>query len=96
MFIVIIDFPPIQPGKDAEFREWFVQTNEEFGKHAGFISRRLLNPIKGGNYAAIVEHESQETFMKMHSTPEHAKASELVAPLFNGSRNPQFYDVVIG
>ena len=33
MFIVIIDFPPIQPGKDAAFREWFVQTNEEFGKH---------------------------------------------------------------
>ena len=96
MFIVIIDFPPIQPGKDAEFREWFVQTNEEFGKHEGFISRRLLNPIKGGNYAAIVEHESQETFMKMHSTPDHAKASELVAPLFNGSRSPQFYDVIIG
>lgn len=96
MFIVIIDFPPIQPGKDAEFREWFVQTNEDFGKHEGFISRRLLNPIKGGNYAAIVEHESQETFMKMHSTPDHAKASELVAPLFNGSRSPQFYDVIIG
>ena len=96
MFIVIIDFPPIQPGKDAEFRDWFVQTNEDFGKHEGFISRRLLNPIKGGNYAAIVEHESQETFMKMHSTPDHAKASELVAPLFNGSRSPQFYDVIIG
>ena len=96
MFIVIISFPPIQPGKDADFRSWFAQTNEEFGKHEGFISRRLLSPVKGGNYAAIVEHESHESFMKMHSTPAHVKASELVAPLFNGSRTPQFYDVVMG
>ncbi len=96
MFIVIIDFPPIQPGKDAEFREWFIRTNDEFGKHEGFISRRLLNPLKGGNYAAIVEHESHETFMKMHSTPAHAQASERVAPLFDGRRTPQFYDVIIG
>lgn len=96
MFIVIIDFPPIQPGKDAEFREWFAQTNEEFGKHEGFISRRLLNPLKGGNYAAIVEHENHETFMKMHNTAAHAKASERVAPMFDGSRSPRFYDVIIG
>jgi len=96
MFIVIIDFPPIQSGKDAEFREWFVKTNEEFGKHEGFISRRLLSPIKGGNYSAIVEHESHETFMKMHDTPAHAAASEIVAPLFDGSRSPRFYDVIIG
>lgn len=75
MFIVIVNFPPIQPGKDAEFREWFAQTNEEFGKHDGFISRRLLKPINGGNYAAVVEHESHETFMKMHGTPAHAKAT---------------------
>ena len=24
MFVVIINFPPINEGKDAEFREWFV------------------------------------------------------------------------
>ena len=96
MFIVIIDFPPIQPGKDAAFREWFVQTNEEFGKHEGFISRRLLNPLKGGNYAAIVEHESHASFMQMHDTVAHAEASARVAPLLDGSRSPQFYDVVTG
>lgn len=96
MFIVIINFPPIQPGKDAEFRDWFAQTNAEFGKSEGFISRRLLSPIKGGNYAAIVEHESHATFMKMHETPAHAQASERVAPLFDGRKSPQFYDVVIG
>jgi hypothetical protein len=43
-----------------------------------------------------VEHKSQETFMKMHDTPAHAQASERVAPLFDGRRSPQFYDVIIG
>ena len=46
MFIVIINFPPIKTGKDAEFREWFVQTNKDFANHKGFISRRLLNPSR--------------------------------------------------
>ena len=94
MFIVIINFPPIKAGKDAEFREWFVQTNKEFSNHKGLISRRLLKPLKGGNYAAIVEHESQETFMAMHNSPAHAEASKLIGPMFDGSPSPQFYEVI--
>lgn len=96
MFVVIVDFPPIEEGRNAEFREWFVQTNIEFASHRGFISRRLLKPVKGGNYAAIVEHESQETFMAMHSTPAHAEASKRVRPMFEGNRSPRFYEVVSG
>ena len=46
MFIVIIDFPPIQPGKDAEFREWFIQTSDEFGKHEGFHYCPVKNQTK--------------------------------------------------
>lgn len=96
MFVVIINFPPIMEGKDAEFREWFALTNKEFANYKGLIGRRLLNPVKGGNYAAIVEHESQETFMAMNKSPAHAEASRLVGPLFDGSPSPQFYDVIIG
>ncbi len=33
MFIVIISFPPIKPGKDDEFREWFAWSNKEFANH---------------------------------------------------------------
>ena len=80
MFIVIINFPPIKTGKDAEFREWFILTNKEFANHKGLISPRLLKPIKGGNYAAIVEHESQETFMAMHDSPLTLKPASLSAP----------------
>jgi heme-degrading monooxygenase HmoA len=96
MFVVIINFPTIKEGKDGEFREWFEWSNKEFQKYKGFISRRLLKPIKQGNYAGIVEHESPETFMAMHNSPEHSEANNRVMSLFDGHPSPQFYEVVIG
>jgi heme-degrading monooxygenase HmoA len=96
MFVVIINFPPIKAGKDAEFLEWFASTNKEFANHKGFIGRRLLKPIKGGDYAAVVEHESQETFMVMHNSPAHDEASKRVGQLFDGKPSPQFFEVVTG
>jgi hypothetical protein len=45
MFIVIISFPPIKPGKDEEFREWFAWSNKEFSNYKGLINRRLLKPF---------------------------------------------------
>lgn len=96
MFVVIIKFPPIKEGKDTEFREWFAETNREFGKFKGFIRRRLLQPTTVGNYAAIVEHESEETFMAMHESPIHDEAGKRVVHLFDGSASPHFYEVIIG
>ena len=55
MFIVIISFPPIKDGRDADFKKWFASSGNAFSKFTGFVSRRLLNPVDGGNYAAIVE-----------------------------------------
>ena len=96
MFVVIINFPPIKAGKDAEFRQWFAWSNEEFRKQRDFIKRRLLKPLKEGNYAAVVEHESNETFMAMHSSPIHDEAGKRVKPLFDGSPSSNFYEVIIG
>jgi heme-degrading monooxygenase HmoA len=96
MFVVFISFPPIREGKDAEFREWFASTNEDFSNHKGFIRRRLLKPLEAGNYAAIVEFENQDDFKAMHSSPEHDKAGKRVQPLFDGSPTPSFYEVAIG
>ncbi len=96
MFVNFVEFPPIKAGRDAEFVEWFTWSNEEFAKERGFIRRLLLKPREDGNYAAIVEHESFETFMAMHNSPMHDQASERVAPLFEGSPSPRFYDVVVG
>lgn len=96
MFVVIISFPPIKAGKDAEFREWFAGTNEEFSRFKGFIGRRLLKPLGEGTYGAIVEFENQEAFKAMHSSPDHDAAGKRVKPLFDGEPTPHFYEVIIG
>ena len=95
MFVIIINFPPIKAGKDVEFREWFAWSNQEFAKHEGFIRRRLLKPLEGGTYAAVVEHESRETFMAMHTSPFHDEAGRRVVPLLDGHPTPQFYEVIV-
>jgi heme-degrading monooxygenase HmoA len=96
MFVVILNFPRVKEGKDAEFREWFAWANKEFANYTGLIGRRLLKPVKGGNYVAIVEHESQETHMAMHNSPAHAESGKRVEPLLDGSPTPQFYEVIVG
>ena len=93
MFVNIIRFPPIKEGKDDEFHGWFTWSNEEYAKHKGFISRKLLRPGEGGNYAAVVEHESYETFMAMHTSPTQAEAAKAVRPLLEGDPTPEFYEV---
>ena len=95
MFINVIFFPPIKAGKDAQFREWFAWSNQEYAKHKGFISRKLLRPRDGGNYVGLVEHESYETFMAMHTSPTQAEANVRVKPLFDGGPTPKFYEVVM-
>jgi heme-degrading monooxygenase HmoA len=96
MFVNIVEFPSIKEGKDKEFREWFAWSNSVFEKFDGFISRRLLKPTKGkGNYAAIVEHKSEETFMAMHMSEEREKVHEKVKSLFEGSPKPSFYEVIV-
>ena len=94
MFVVIVNFPLIKAGKDDEFRKWFAWSNQEFAKHKGFINRRLLKPLKEGNYAAVVEHESHETFMAMHTSPIHDEAGKKVEPLLDGHPTPRFYEVI--
>lgn len=96
MFVNIVQFPPIKKGKEEEFKEWFAWSNTIYEKFDGFVSRQLLKPTKGKkNYAAIVEHESEETFMAMHLSDERQAAWEKVEPLLEGSPTPGFYEVII-
>lgn len=96
MFVNIIEFARIKKGKDAEFRKWFRWSHAVYAKFDGFISRRLLKPVDGkGNYAAIVEHRSKGTFMKMHLSPARQEAWSRVEPLFQGTPMPYFYRVAI-
>lgn len=96
MFVNVIEFPPIKKGKEKEFLEWFEWSNEVYAKFDGFVSRKLLKPTKGkGNYAAVVEHQNEKTFMAMHTSPERQQAFERVGPLIEGSPAPHFYEVVL-
>ena len=94
MFVVVISFPPIKDGKDVEFQEWFTSSNRAFANFKGFISRKLLKPLEGGEYAAIVEFENEAAFQAMHSSPIHDEAGERVRPLFDRKPTPRFYETV--
>ncbi len=95
MFVSIIQFPKIKEGQDEAFKEWFKWSNSEFSKFSGFIRRSLLEPEKGGNYAAVVEMEGKENFITMHSSQIHAEAGKKVIGLFEGSPTPTFYKIII-
>ena len=96
MFVVIISFPPIRAGKESDFLRWFESSNQAFSGFEGFIRRRLLEPVKGGTYAAIVEFETQAAFEAMHGSPLHDVFGEKVTPLFDGKPSPAFYKVITG
>jgi quercetin dioxygenase-like cupin family protein/heme-degrading monooxygenase HmoA len=92
VFVNLIDFAPLKPGKEEAFQEWFRRSSEVFAKHPGFISRTLLGPIEGSSrYAAIVEHESKETFMDMHLSDDREQLFHEVEPLILGESKPHFY-----
>ncbi|HBB16513.1 MAG TPA: hypothetical protein DCZ97_05720 [Syntrophus sp. (in: bacteria)] len=92
IFVNLIDFAPLKPGKEEAFQEWFRHSSEVFAKHPGFISRTLLGPIEGSSrYAAIVEHESKETFMDMHLSDDREQLFHEVEPLIFGESKPHFY-----
>jgi heme-degrading monooxygenase HmoA len=96
MYVAIINFPPVKPGKDAEFREWFEWANREFAGFKGFVRRRLLAPEKGGNYAAFVEFEDRDAYSAIQTSPTHGEAGRRVAPLLDGNPAPNFYEVMAG
>ncbi len=93
MFINFVEFPPIKEGKEQDFKDWFKKSNAIFSKFDGFVSRRLLVSAKG-SYAGLVEHQSKETFLKMHNSKEQAELHAKAAPMFNGEPRPSFYEVV--
>ncbi|MEW6333355.1 MAG: cupin domain-containing protein [Thermodesulfobacteriota bacterium] len=94
-FVNLINFPALKPGKEKEFREWFGHSSELFATHQGFISRTLLKSSEGADrYAAVVEHESKETFMAMHLSDDRQALFEKVETLIEGMPEPHFYEVV--
>jgi heme-degrading monooxygenase HmoA len=96
MFIVVISFPRIKDGRDTDFRKWFDSSNQAYSSFQGFISRKLLKPLEGGTYAAIVEFEDRAGFKAMHSSSIHGQQGEEVRSMFDGQPAPKFYEVIQG
>jgi quercetin dioxygenase-like cupin family protein/heme-degrading monooxygenase HmoA len=95
-YVNFVDFAPVKPGKQEAFLDWFRRSSEVFARHRGFISRTLLAPIEGGSrYAALIEHESQETFLDMHLSDDRAQLFREVEPLVLGTSTPHFYELLI-
>ncbi len=71
MFVMIADVQ-LKDGAEEDFKNWFSESNKVLSTFPGFKSRRFLKS-PDGSYRIIVEHESKDTFIKMHQSPEHEK-----------------------
>ena len=71
MFVMMADVQLKECAED-DFKNWFSESNKVLSNFPGFVSRRFLKS-NDGSYRIIVEHESKETFIKMHQSPEHEK-----------------------
>ena len=69
MFVMMADIQ-LKEGAEEDFKNWFSESNKVLSNFPGFVSRRFLKS-NDGSYRIIVEHESKETFIKMHQSPEH-------------------------
>ena len=71
MFVMMADIQ-LKDGAEDDFKAWFSESNKILSSFPGFISRRFLKSADG-TCRIIVEHQSKETFIKMHNSPEHEK-----------------------
>ena len=71
MFVMMADIQ-LKEGAEEDFKSWFSESNKVLSNFPGFVSRRFLKSTDG-SYKIIVEHESKDTFIKMHQSSEHEK-----------------------
>jgi len=71
MFVMIADVQ-LKEGAEEDFKSWFSESNKVLSNFPGFVSRKFLKSTDG-SYRIVVEHESKDTFIKMHNSPEHEK-----------------------
>ncbi|MGB0724308.1 MAG: antibiotic biosynthesis monooxygenase family protein [Nitrosopumilus sp.] len=69
MFVMMADIQ-LKEGAENDFKTLFSESNKVLSPFPGFVSRRFLKS-PDGSCRIIVEHENQETFMKMIQSPEH-------------------------
>ena len=92
MFVMIADVQ-LKDGAEDGFKSWFSESNKTLSGFPGFVSRKFLKSTDG-SYRIVVEHESKETFIKMHNSPEHEKIHPSGHAFMSGPPQRKTYTVV--
>lgn len=93
MFVAIVDIR-LRPGADEDgFVRLFSDANAELSGCEGFVSRRLLRS-GDGSLRVVVEHDSRETFERMHRTDVHARWHQRMTSHMAEPPSPRFFQVV--
>ena len=92
MFVMIADVQ-LKDGAEDGFKSWFSESNKALSCFPGFVSRKFLKSTDG-RYRIVVEHESKETFIKMHNSPEHEKIHPTGHAFMSGPPQRKTYTVV--
>lgn len=94
MFVATIRFPAIPEGRVQSFLDWFTWSNDVLCGTAGLRQRRLLRSADN-SYAAIVEHDSAETFAQMHHTEEASRIQARLATILDERPQAMTYEVAV-
>ncbi|RNJ77695.1 MAG: antibiotic biosynthesis monooxygenase [Nitrosopumilus sp. B06] len=92
MFVMIADIT-LKEGAEDGFKAWFSESNKTLSEFPGFVSRRFLKS-PDGICKIIVEHQTKETFVKMHQSPEHEKLHPMGRSFMSADPSRQTFTVV--
>lgn len=92
MFVATIRFPDVPEDRLPQFLEWFTWSNDVLRDTEGLRQRRLLHGADG-TYAAIVEHDSSESFAQMHRTEEASRIQERLATILDERPKATVFEV---
>ena len=94
MFVMMADVE-LREGAEEGFARWLDESNAELSAFPGFVSRRLLRSADG-RHRIVVEHESRETFERMHKRPEHGRLHPAGRSLMASDPARLSFEVVAG
>jgi hypothetical protein len=91
-FVNLVFFPPVRQGKDSAFREWFWRSGDFCAGFSRTHRRRLLWPMQGGNYAAVLEHDGGAAPAQRQAGPGWMQASQWTRPLLDGDLRSRSFE----
>ena len=92
MLVATIRFPAVPEERAQLFLDWFTWSNDILRRTPGLRQRRLLRGTDG-SYAAIVEHDSAETFARMHHTQDASRVQDRLATILDESPRATTFEV---